>query len=94
MDPMNAFLNLIAVIAALVIVGLVGLCGWSIYGSVKSNGEIDYCFIEMWSPGGMSPQYQLFGHRPWRSDRLIANYTSIEEAKAKADTIGCKVNAR
>jgi hypothetical protein len=57
-----------------------------------SNGNVDYCYVEMYSPVSLAPQYRLSGHRPWRADRVMGAFPTLEEAKAKADVIGCKLN--
>lgn len=77
-----------------IVLGLVGLSGWAVYGSVRSNGEADYCYVEMWSPGSMSPQYQLHAHRPWRVDRILGNYPTLDAAAAEAATINCPMGKR
>jgi len=69
---------------------VLALVGWAIVGSIRSNGNIDYCYVQMLSPVGMAPQYQLIGHRPWREDRSMGVYPSLEEAKSKSDTLSCK----
>ena len=89
MKPENAFGILLLTLGLAVL----GFASWAIIGSVKSNGVVDYCYVQMLSPTGMAPQYQLYGHRPWREDRPMGVYPTIEEAKAKADTMGCKLNA-
>lgn len=68
--------------------------GYAIFAAAHTNGEVDYCFISMMSPTGMAPQYQLFGHRQWRPDRAMGVYATLEEAKDKADTMSCKLNAQ
>ncbi len=68
--------------------------GYVVEESIRSNGETDYCFIHMYSPPDMAPQWMLRAHRPWREDRSLGAYSSMEEAKSKADTMGCKLNAR
>ncbi len=73
-------------------VAVIGFLSWATIGSVKSNGVIDYCYVQMWSPSQMAPQYALYGHRPWREDRQMGVYPTIEEAKQKADSMGCKLN--
>ncbi len=87
------FMNVVAWIltlglAALVVVG-VGFGGYAIYASARANGEVDYCYVEMWSPGNMSPQYMLHAHRPWRSDLVVGNYPTVDDAKAKSDIMHC-----
>lgn len=75
-------------------VSLFGLVGYATIKSISSNGEVDYCYVEMWSPDRMAPQFQLFGHRPWRQDRMIGVYPTIDEAKSRADLLGCRVGTK
>jgi len=70
------------------------LAVWTVVGSIRSNGETDYCYIEMWSPPQMAPQWLLKGHRPWRMDRDVGIYASVDDAKAKADLLSCKLGAK
>ncbi len=86
--------NLIKAGVVLVVLPVLGLAGYAIYESIRSNGEIDYCYVEMWSPGQMAPQHQLYGHRPWRNDRMLGVYSTVEEARSKADVISCPVGSR
>jgi len=46
------------------------------------------------SPPQMAPQWMLKAHRPWRDDRQIGVFLTLEEAKSKNDSIGCKLNTR
>lgn len=70
------------------------LAGYAVVESIRSNGETDYCYVEMWSPPQMAPQWMLQAHRPWRTDRQIGIYPTLEDAKAKSDSMGCKLNSR
>ena len=79
-------------LVATIAVCIVALCLTSTVMAIRSNGETDYCYVEMWSPSQMAPQFELVGHRPWRSDRMIGVYPTVEDAKARADTLGCKFN--
>jgi hypothetical protein len=81
-----------SVVIVMLAVVLIAFGATATVGSIRSNGVIDYCYVEMWSPPQMAPQYQLWGHRPWRNDRNIGVYLTIEEAKSKADAMGCKLN--
>ena len=65
--------------------------GTAIVQATRSNGEVDYCYVEMTAPPMMAPQYQLFGHRPWREDRPMGVYPTLEDVKAKADLISCRM---
>lgn len=58
------------------------------------GGEIDYCYTEMWSPGQMAPQFQLFGHRPWRTDRMMGVFATVEEVRSKAEALNCSMGKR
>ena len=89
LDLEKAFWAIVlAAIAALAGLGIVAVAM-----SARSNGNIDYCYVEMLSPQGMAPQYQLYGHRPWRVDRAMGVYPTLEEAKDKADVVTCKVSS-
>jgi hypothetical protein len=68
--------------------------GYMAYKTVESNGETDYCYVEMWSPPQMAPQWMLSAHRPWRVDRQIGVYPSLEDAKSKSDSLGCKLGSK
>lgn len=79
----------------IMIIGL-GLAGTTIGlaaagNAMSSSGEVDYCYIEMTSPADMSPQFKLMGHRPWRNDMKMGVYPTLDEAKQKADVVGCKM---
>lgn len=54
----------------------------------RSDGRVDYCFI---SRGGVPERSKLWGHRNWTFDREIGYFDTIDDAKAKADLIGCPV---
>lgn len=86
MDLDKVFGIIVMIVAsALVALGVVATVG-----AIRSNGNTDYCYVEMMSPHGIAPQYQLFGHRPWLADRPMGVYSTIDEAKTKADVIGCR----
>lgn len=59
--------------------------------AVRSNGEIDYCYAQMETYNGLQA-YKLYGHRPWRMDMQIGTSMTLEDAKTKADLIGCRMN--
>ncbi len=84
------FEKAVGIIALVLGLSLVALGVVATVGAIRSNGNTDYCYVEMMSPHGMAPQYQLYGHRPWLSDRPMGVYPTIDEAKAKADVIGCR----
>lgn len=86
--------KLFTTVIALVILGIVGSIGYVTFAVIHSNGETDYCYTEMWSPTQMAPQFLLQAHRPWRQDRMLGAYPSLEEAKAKADLLGCRLNVK
>lgn len=61
--------------------------------SVRSNGEVDYCYLSLWSTQ-QSTHMALMGHRSWRQDAYLGEYSSIVEAKAAADVIQCKLQVK
>ena len=85
-------------IGAVLGICLTTLAGFVLLETIRSNGETDYCYVEMWSPPQMSPQmspqWMLKAHRPWREDRDLGVYGSIDEASAHAETVHCKLNGR
>ncbi len=78
---------------ALLVIAALGLSGYAIVGAVRSNGETDYCYTECLSLNGLPPAYQLWAHRPWRQDRLIGTFPSIEGASKSASDMVCPVGA-
>lgn len=88
----NFLKKVLIIIPTFVAVLFVGLAFYAILQSIKSNGETDYCYIQMWSPPQMAPQYQLWAHRPWREDRNLGVYSSVDEATKATIAIGCKLN--
>lgn len=86
--------DIFEVTGSVVMVAVVGFVGYVAVESIRSNGETDYCYVEMWSPPQMSPQWMLKAHRPWREDRQIGIYPTLDEAQTKAATMGCKLNSK
>jgi len=95
MDAGDKFSSTFAIAMALVIVlGLASLVGIPIFKSITADGKVEYCYVE--NERTQVPNqpdvvlYQLYGFRPWRSDRRLAvNLPSLEAAKVEADRIGC-----
>lgn len=58
--------------------------------AIFSDGKIDYCKV-LWNKDN-AKNYQLIGHRPWRTDEVIAsNLETIEDAIDKANQISCEI---
>lgn len=91
MDPDNMASVLFITGVAFVVTGLLGLAAWGIYGSARSNGETDYCYVEVTSPTGMAPQFMLYGHRPFRADRHLGTFKDVDEARVEAKMLECPV---
>lgn len=82
-------------------VGLLGITFYSIiilsflaagimtFKSIASDGKIQYCYIEYYSPSGIQPVYKLHGFVPWRNDRDLGAYESLNQAKDAAEKIQC-----
>ena len=65
------------------------------YRSISASGQIEYCYVEMWSPHNyVSPQFQSVGFREWRTDRSLGVYPTAEEAKRQSDILGCKIEVK
>ena len=86
--------RLVTFVAWMGVASAIGFAVYAIVESVRSNGDVDYCYFEMWSPTQMAPQWQLYAHRPWRPDRMMGVYPTPEDARRAADTMSCKLNAR
>jgi hypothetical protein len=65
-----------------------------VYKSISATGEIEYCYTQYFSPPGMNPQYTLRGFRPWREDRHIAAFQSLEDALAAAEKMHCRIGTK
>ena len=72
-----------------VVLALLGLGVYSIVQSIRSNGEIDYCYTETKSLDGLPPAYQLWGHRPWRNDRLMGTAVAQDDIMKLSQTNHC-----
>lgn len=88
------FDNVVGFCITCLALGLFGFGAFATISSVRSNGEADYCYVEMWSPGQMAPQFQLYAHRPWRSDRMLGVWPTVDEARTKAELVNCPMGAR
>ncbi len=60
------------------------------YFLIFSDGRIDYCKIQTSKDWG--GKYQLVGHRPWRTEEILASgLDSFEDAVGKAEQISCEI---
>lgn len=86
-----------ALIATLVFV--LSLIGYVLAHTIDANGKSDYCYIERTTSNeddGQShivriTEYVLLAHIPWRTDRKIMGYKTVEDAKHAADLIECPI---
>lgn len=77
---------LLVLLAAAALAGL----GALLFKAVTASGEISYCYVYVESMhSGLPPAYKVTGFRPWRQDRHIATFASIQEAADVAAKIGC-----
>ena len=83
-------------LALLFAVGLsvIALVGTFIVMAIRSNGETDYCYVQMYSPAQMAPQWMLYAHRPWLPDRQLGIYPTLSDAANIAHEMGCKLNSK
>lgn len=65
-------------VAALLLTTIIGC-------SLYSNGNIDYCWIETTA----APRVAVMGHRPWRSDLVVASVATYGEALQAATASAC-----
>lgn len=72
------------------LVAVVGLILAIMTLAIFSDGRIDYCKV-VWNKDTVK-NYQLLGHRPWRTDEVIAsNLETVEDAIDKANQISCEI---
>lgn len=83
---MNAWEKLLisAIVAVVLALGTLGFL------SATADGRVVYCYVEVITTPDI-PLYRLKGFRSWREDRHYATFTSLADAKAAADKLGCKV---
>lgn len=91
MDPDNMASGLFMLVVSVAVVVALVLASWGIYGAARSNGETDYCYVEVTSPTGMAPQFMLYGHRPFRADRHLGTFKDVDEARVEAKMLECPV---
>lgn len=77
-----------AIIVLCVILVSSGL--YAIYRAAAASGQVEYCYVESISSGGMTVVH-LHGHRPWRFDRFIGGFTTMKAAAAAASKIDCPI---
>lgn len=75
--------------SSLVVLLLMLFGSYVVVMSARSNGETDYCYVNYRSPPDMPPIFELVGHRPWREDRYIAKFQTMDETVKAADVIHC-----
>lgn len=56
--------------------------------SAFSSGEVTYCYVEL---TGDHSQYQLQGHRDYRTDLTVGFYRDLTTAAQGAALIGCPI---
>lgn len=90
-DFWDGFLKIgVAVLCLIVLAAII----YPSYMSVQSDGQITYCYTSYMSPTGMPPVIQLHGFRPWRPDRHIATFSTLDEAVKAAEAMHCTVAAK
>lgn len=76
------FFIVVAIVVSIAIITL----GSAIFADTK----IDYCKI-LWNKDSVKG-YQLVGHRPWRTEEILAsNLEAFEDAVGKAEQISCEI---
>lgn len=91
---MNKFETGLYTLLLIVLLPLVSLGIYATYKTTFASGETEYCYIEFVSPEGMPPFVRLHSFRPWRMDRIIGIYKSVDDASADANKLGCKVGKK
>jgi hypothetical protein len=76
--------------------GLIALIAYPLVKCISADGRVEYCYVltERHTVPNQADVvvYQLWGFRPWRSDRNISPaLKSMEEVKAAAEAYGCNL---
>lgn len=90
MDNEDLFFRILTWVLGLVVLLLVLFASVVIAESVKSDGTITYCYIEP-NVAPELPIYNLYGYRPWRPDRRIASFKTLDEAIDFSSKMQCSV---
>lgn len=69
----------------------IGLGSVARYKNIRSDGRVEYCYIDTTTGGGL-PYYSLYGYRTWSYDRKFSNYYSFDEAVNAAKELNCPLN--
>lgn len=75
---------------ALVAILIVGFISIPLFFRIKSNKQIEYCFIKPHVASNFT-YYELIGYVPWAEDRTIFSSPDFNETKKMAQEIGCKL---
>lgn len=80
------------------ILALLGLTAFAVgvyvlFHVIDADGRVTFCYTRYVSPADLPPVYQLFGHREWRSDTLMATKTTYEEIVYAAEIHHCALSS-
>jgi len=70
----------LALITLATIAAGISFCGWLLFQAARSDGKVDYCFVKQ-VEGITSNEFDVYGHRPWRTDEKIATFKSLLDAE-------------
>ena len=77
-------------IVVLVVLAFLGLIGaYCAIRSISTDGQITYCYVRVYSPNGLIPSYTLEGFIPWRTDKQIGIFATLDDALAGANKMHC-----
>lgn len=83
-------------VIGLVVLAGVALLGYPVVKTISAPGTVDYCYVE--TERHTVPNqadvvlYEVFGFRPWRSDRRIAtNLANMDQVREAAAKYGCQL---
>ncbi len=66
------------------------LGSWLAYKGITASGQVERCYIE-YLPGLNFWDYRLRGAIEWRPDPVLGNFKTVDEAKASAAKLDCKM---
>lgn len=81
--------KLLHVILLFLGLSILASAGTVIYKSLSADGKVTYCYVESTRYEGVLV-YHLYGFRPWRPDRSIGTYSSLNDVNSAVQLVQCE----
>ncbi len=62
------------------------VAGYPAWKGITASGQVEHCYVTF-----VMGEYRLKGNVTWREDPSFGDFTSVEEAKAMAAKLDCKM---